>query len=66
MLALAFGFFSFHLMCMVLNYAWWWFVSGLSIAAVFMVAPQAPLDLSLLVELSISNFYVHLDLEYVF
>lgn len=52
-------------MDLVLNCACWWFVSDLSIAAVFTVAPQAPLDLSLSVELSISTFYELLDLEYV-
>jgi len=34
-------------------------------ATVFMVASQAPLDLSVSVELSISAFYELLDLEYV-
>lgn len=34
-------------------------------ATVFMVVSQAPLDLSVSVELSISTFYELLDLEYV-
>lgn len=51
-------------MHLVLNWALWWFVPCLSIAIVFMVAFQAPLDLSVPVELSISTFYELLDLEY--
>lgn len=37
----------------------------LFMATVFMVVSQAPLDLSVSVELSISTFYELLDLEYV-
>lgn len=52
-------------MHLVLNCVWWWFVFDLCAAAVFMVAPQAPLDLSFPVELSISTFYEVLDLKCV-